>query len=138
MADVDAVVAIESEAFSSPWSRDTFLNLVDRPGLELLVLEDRADGVVGYAVLWCILDQGELANVAIVPRLRGKGLGRFLMTRVLQIAKERGVEALYLEVRVSNAAALELYRSLGFVEVGLRKGYYEDPKEDARIMMARL
>ena len=137
-SDVDAVVAIESEAFSSPWSRDTFLNLVDRPGLELLVLEDRADGVVGYAVLWCILDQGELANVAIVPRLRGKGLGRFLMTRVLQIARERGVEALYLEVRVSNAAALELYRSLGFIEVGLRKGYYEDPKEDARIMMARL
>lgn len=136
--DVDAVIGIESEAFSTPWSRDTFLNLLDRPGIELLVLEHRAEGIVGYAVLWCILDQGELANVAITPRLRGKGLGRRLMSRVLDVARERGVEKLYLEVRVSNETALELYRGLGFIEVGIRKGYYDDPKEDARIMMARL
>ncbi len=135
--DVDKVVGIETEAFSTPWRRDTFLNLIDRPGIELLVLEDRTEGVVGYAVLWCILDQGELANVAVTPRLRGKGLGRRLMSRVMEVARERGVEKLYLEVRVSNDAALELYRSLGFAEVGIRKGYYDDPKEDARIMMAR-
>lgn len=136
--DVDDVVGIETEAFSSPWRRDTFLNLIDRPGIEPLVLEDRAEGVIGYAVLWCILDQGELANVAVTPRLRGKGLGRRLMARVMEVARERGVEKLYLEVRASNTAALELYRSLGFVEVGIRKGYYDDPKEDARIMMAKL
>jgi [ribosomal protein S18]-alanine N-acetyltransferase len=136
--DVEAVVDIETGAFSSPWSRETFINLIDRPGLELMVVEDRAEGIVGYAVLWCILDQGELANVAITPRLRGKGLGRLLMTRVIEVARTRGVEALYLEVRVSNAPAADLYQSLGFTEVGVRKGYYDDPKEDARIMMARL
>lgn len=135
--DVDMVVGIEAEAFSTPWRRDTFLNLIDRPGIELLVLEDRTEGVVGYAVLWCILDQGELANVAVTPRLRGKGLGRRIMSRVMEVARERGVDKLYLEVRASNAAALELYRSLGFVEVGIRKGYYDHPKEDARIMVAR-
>lgn len=133
-ADVDAVVAIESEAFTSPWSRQTFLDLVDRPNLELLVLEHRAEGIIGYAVLWCIMDQGELANVAVVPRHRGRGLGVFLLSRVLEIARERGIETVFLEVRVSNERAVALYERLGFTDVGVRRGYYEKPKEDARIM----
>lgn len=137
-ADVEAVVRIETEAFSSPWQRETFNNLIERPGLELLVLEDVEEGVIGYAVLWCILDQGELANLAIAPRLRGIGLGAHLLARVLEIARDREVETVYLEVRASNVRAVELYRRFGFSDVGLRRGYYEHPKEDALIMMARL
>ncbi|MGD2046070.1 MAG: ribosomal protein S18-alanine N-acetyltransferase [Gemmatimonadota bacterium] len=136
--DVDAVAAIESEAFTSPWSRQTFLDLADRPNLELLVLEHRDEGVIGYAVLWCIMDQGELANVAVSPRYRGRGLGTFLLSSVLDIARSRGIETLFLEVRVSNERALELYERLGFSDVGLRRGYYDDPKEDARIMKVTL
>lgn len=132
--DVDAVAAIESEAFTSPWSRQTFLDLVDRPNLELLVLEHAAEGVIGYAVLWCIMDQGELANVAVTPKHRGRGLGVFLLSRVLEIARERGIETVFLEVRVSNRRAVTLYERLGFTDVGVRRGYYERPKEDARIM----
>lgn len=136
--DVDAVVSIETEAFSSPWRRETFLDLIDRPNLELLVLEDRETGVIGYAVLWCILDQGELANMAVIPGFRGRGLGRFLLTRVMEIARERGVETVYLEVRVSNESAVRLYTQFGFSDVGVRRAYYEHPKEDARVMRAAI
>jgi ribosomal-protein-alanine N-acetyltransferase len=94
--------------------------------------------VIGYAVLWCILDQGELANVAVTPRLRGRGLGTFLLGRVIEIARARGIENVFLEVRPSNAVAVDLYRRFGFQEVGLRKGYYDQPREDALIMAARL
>jgi ribosomal-protein-alanine N-acetyltransferase len=136
--DVEAVVAIETEAFTSPWSAETFTNLLDRPGLELLVLEDEREGVIGYAVLWCVLDQGELANVAVTPRLRGRGLGTRLLDRVLEVARARGVEMVFLEVRPSNERAVDLYRRFGFTDVGRRKAYYEHPKEDALIMSARL
>lgn len=136
--DVDAVVAIETEAFSSPWRRETFMDLVDRPGLELLVMEDREVGVIGYAVVWCIMDQGELANMAVAPPFRGRGLGGFLLGRVIETARERGIENVFLEVRVSNAAALRLYERFGFVDVGIRRDYYDSPREDARVMRATL
>jgi ribosomal-protein-alanine N-acetyltransferase len=136
--DVDAVLAIEAEAFSSPWQRDTFLGLIGRHNIEMLVMERAPDAVVGYAVLWCVLEQGELANLAIVPSLRGRGLGTRLLARVIDVARQRGVETIYLEVRNSNEAALRLYRHFGFSQVGLRRGYYDRPKEDARILMARL
>jgi ribosomal-protein-alanine N-acetyltransferase len=136
--DVRTVVGIETDAFSSPWSAETFESLLDRPGLELLVLEHQREGVIGYAVLWCILDQGELANVAVTPRLRGQGLGRYLLSSVLELARERGIETLFLEVRASNERALELYRRFGFADVGRRKAYYEHPREDALIMAAKL
>jgi ribosomal-protein-alanine N-acetyltransferase len=136
--DLDAVVAIETEAFTNPWRRETFLDLIDRPGLEVLVLEDVDDGIVGYAVLWCILDQGELANMAVTLQHRRRGLGAFLLSRILEVARERGIETLFLEVRVSNEAARKLYTRFGFSEVGLRRGYYREPKEDARVMTATL
>jgi len=137
-ADVGRVVGIETDAFSSPWSEETFTSLLDRPGLELLVLEDEREGVIGYAVLWCILDQGELANVAVTPRSRGRGLGAFLLASVLDVARKGGIETMFLEVRASNLKALDLYRRFGFSDVGLRKGYYDQPREDALIMAAKL
>jgi len=136
--DVDAVVAIETEAFTTPWRRETFLDLVDRPGLELLVMEERDAGVIGYAVLWCILDQGELANMAVAPSFRGRGLGSHLLARVLETARDRGVETVFLEVRASNERAARLYGRFGFAEVGIRRHYYERPREDALVMKASL
>jgi len=89
-------------------------------------------------VLWCILDQGELANMAITQSFRRRGLGGFLLARVLDVARERGIETMYLEVRASNEVALKLYTRFGFTDVGVRRAYYERPKEDARVMMAVL
>lgn len=136
--DVDRVVQIEREAFTSPWKAETFLKLLERPGAELWVLEHPEDGVVGYAVLWCILDQGELANIAVTPDHRGQGLGAYLLRRVMEVARSRGVESLYLEVRVGNAGAIRLYRRFDFKEMGVRKAYYDAPREDALVMVARL
>ncbi|MBT8487618.1 MAG: ribosomal protein S18-alanine N-acetyltransferase [Gemmatimonadetes bacterium] len=134
--DIEAVVAIESEAFTTPWQASTFEGLLGRDGIELLVMIDVDDGVIGYAVLWVILDQGELANLALTTNRRGAGLGGHLLRHVLDRARERGVEKLFLEVRASNARAIDLYRNFGFEDVGIRRAYYESPKEDARVMLA--
>ena len=137
-ADVDAVAALEAATFTAPWKPDTFQSLLDRSGAELWVLDDPDAGVVAYAVVWCILDQGELANIAVAESHRGKGLGRYLLGKVLDVARERGVQSLYLEVRGSNEGAIELYRSFAFTQVGVRKKYYDKPVEDALIMVRRL
>lgn len=134
--DIDAVVAIESEAFTTPWQASTFESLLGRDGIELLVMTDAEVGVIGYAVLWVILDQGELANLALTTNRRGGGLGAHLLRHVLTRARTRGVEKLFLEVRASNQRAIELYRSFGFEDVGIRRGYYDHPKEDAKVMLA--
>ena len=136
--DLDAVVGIETEAFTTPWQKETFAGLIDRDGVELLVMTQENEGVIGYAVLWCILDQGELANLAITPALRRSGLGSHLLRQVMRVAKEGGVEKLFLEVRESNQAAIDLYHRFGFNDVGLRRGYYQNPKEDARVMLVTL
>jgi len=138
LEDLTSVVQIEREAFTSPWQKDTFAGLIDRPTVEMLVLEDSVEGVVGYAVLWCVLDEGELANLAVRPRFRGRGLGRKLLEEVIAVARGRGIAKMYLEVRVSNQLAAGLYRSVGFTDVGTRRAYYDQPREDARIMVAKL
>ena len=133
-ADIDAVVDIETEAFTTPWQASTFQGLLDRDGVELLVMTDD-DDVIGYAVLWVILDQGELANLALTTSRRGAGLGSHLLRRVLDRARERGVRKLFLEVRASNTRAIDLYHRFGFEDMGMRKDYYRSPVEDARVMV---
>lgn len=137
-ADVERVTAIETASFSTPWKAATFRTLLDRPGAILRVLETADVPIAGYAVLWCILDQGELANIAVAPELWGRGLGAFLLDRMTEEARARGVESLYLEVRVSNFRARAMYGSRGFEEIGVRRDYYEKPREDARILVKRL
>ena len=137
-ADVEAVAEIESSAFTTPWKATTFRLLLDRPGAVLLVLEIPPVPVAGYAVLWCIQDQGELANIAVIPELRDQRLGAYLLDRVLDVARERSVESLFLEVRVSNVRARSMYVSRGFDEIGVRRDYYEKPREEARVLMKRI
>ena len=137
-ADLASVTAIETASFTTPWKVTTFRTLLDRSGAVLRVLETPTLRVGGYAVLWCILDQGELANIAIAPELRNRGLGAFLLDRMMAEARERGVESLYLEVRVSNFRARAMYGSRGFEEIGVRRDYYDKPREDARILVKRL
>lgn len=134
--DIGAVVAIETEAFTTPWQEATFEGLLDRDGVELMVMTDAGEGVIGYAVLWVILDQGELANLALATPRRGSGLGAHLLRHVLSRAEERGVSKLFLEVRASNRRAIDLYKSFGFRDVGIRRDYYDHPREDARVMLA--
>ena len=134
---IEAVVAIETAAFTTPWQAETFRGLLGRDGIVLLTMTEGVE-VIGYAVLWCIVDQGELANIAIAEHRRGEGLGAHLLRSVLDAARDRGVEKLFLEVRESNAAALAMYDRFGFDRVGVRRNYYERPVEDAHVMLATL
>lgn len=136
-SDVARVAEIEAEAFSSPWKADTFHTLLERPGAELWVLAEPDAGVVAYAVVWCILDQGELANIAVAEPYRRQGYGAYLLSHVVGVARDRGVDSLYLEVRVSNTRAADLYRAFGFREIGVRRDYYDHPREDALLMVMR-
>jgi ribosomal-protein-alanine N-acetyltransferase len=136
--DVTTVARLEVESFSTPWSAATFRTLLRRPGAELWVAELEPVGVIGYYVLWCIQDQGEVANIAVEERFRGQGIGARLLDHALEVAVSRGVESVYLEVRISNQRASALYASRGFEQIGVRRNYYERPREDARVLRKRL
>ncbi len=136
-ADIPDVMRIERQSFGMPWQESTFRALMRRPSASLLTAE--ADGaVVGFAVLWFSAHEGELGDLAVDPEHRGRGIGRTLLDRSIEEARLRGARTLYLEVRESNEAALELYETAGFDPVGRRTGYYSGPREDACVMMLDL
>ena len=132
-ADLPRVMLIELSTFTMPWSEATFRGLLRRRDSDLLVADHKGD-LVGYAVFWAVLDQGELGNLAVDDEHRGEGIGSKLIQAVLERAHERGVHEIFLEVRKSNARAQDLYRAFGFSEVGRRKNYYLEPLEDALVM----
>ena len=101
----------------------------------MIVAEDPDSGVVGHAVFWWVLDQAELANLAVDPAARRRGIGAALLDRVLVEARELGVASVFLEVRWSNEAAHHLYLTRGFMQVAVRRGYYRSPPEDARVLV---
>ena len=132
--DLDAILEIEHLSFTIPWSRASFEQEVseNRCARSLVVVVDGRP--VGYAGMWLVLDEGHITNVAIHPDYRGRKLGEKLMRALIQLAADTSLSWMTLEVRRSNAVAQSLYRKLGFIDVGYRKRYYADNKEDALIM----
>lgn len=131
--DVERVVAIERASFAVPWTASTFRGLLERRSTGLWVAES-GDEIVGYAVVWAVLDQAELGNVAVADGWRRRGIATRLVDTVLAWLRERAVQHLYLEVRESNTGAQRLYERHGFQEVGRRAGYYSRPPEDALVL----
>ena len=131
--DVDAVLEIESDSFPRPWSRVHFIAELNSPHSFPLVMLDSSGLVLGYVCPMLILDEGHILDIAVRRELRGKGLGRLLVERVIAECREKGAEFVSLEVRTSNDSAINLYKRLGFIEIGRRKGYYENG-EDALLM----
>jgi ribosomal-protein-alanine N-acetyltransferase len=135
---LEQVLRIERRSFGSPWTRNHFLfELRDNRYAENWVVE-LEDRVLGYACVWSQDDELKINNIAIDPQHRGRGLGRWLLRALLARARETGCRSAELEVRPSNAAALALYCSEGFQQVGRRKGYYSVEKEDALVLRASL
>jgi ribosomal-protein-alanine N-acetyltransferase len=132
------VASIEFEAFANPWQPQTFRSLVSRGRALVLVADLPGEGVVGYAVLWWVLEQAELANLAVRESFRGHGIGSVLLDRILEEAAAKGVQTVFLEVRTSNQRAHDLYLSRGFRQIGVRRDYYRNPREDARILLRPL
>ncbi|MCY7378283.1 MAG: ribosomal protein S18-alanine N-acetyltransferase [Gemmatimonadaceae bacterium] len=142
-ADLDAMASIERVSFSDPWSFETLSAAHALRHMRVLVAEEsgRASGeggaapvLVGYVLALVMADEGEIADVAVAPDARGRGVARALLDQIILDMVADGVRALYLEVRESNAAARGLYRSLDFVQVGRRRGYYQHPNEDALLL----
>lgn len=132
--DCSAAAELEKKIFSQPWSEQGFRDAVAMNQNIFLVAED--DGkICGYIGMYQSLDEGEITNVAVAPEKRNAGIGRMLMLAALEEAKQHGIAQIVLEVRVSNASAIHLYEKCGFVNCGVRKGFYDFPKEDAYIMI---
>lgn len=127
---------IEAETFSIPWSQQSFLETIERSDTIYLVAEQNGE-ILGYCGLWQSFEEGEIPNVAVSAKARNQGIGRKLLEELFRYGKESGIEAFTLEVRESNRPALHLYESLGFESVGVRKDFYDKPKENAVIMWKR-
>lgn len=135
--DLDQVLAIEQSSFTMPWSRNLFLSEFRNAPVSLMLvarasLEPQA--IIGYIVCWLVADELHILDLATEPAQRRKGIARQLVLAALRYGYERNVRRSFLEVRTSNAAALNLYEGLGFVRSIVRKGYYDLPVEDAVVM----
>lgn len=133
--DLDAVTAIEAATFAMPWSRESFRQEIERNVAARYLVAVKDGRVIGYAGAWIILDESHVTNIAILEEERGQGYGRILTAALMKYLSNLGAAYATLEVRRSNLRAQNLYKSLGFVEIGVRKRYYEDNREDALLMV---
>ena len=130
---LDAILAIENASFTCPWSEKSFLDAFDAETVTIYAAEE--DGqLVGFSCLLVVEDEAEVLNIASAPEFRRRGAGQALLSRMLSDCEARGVSAVYLEVRESNAPARGLYQKSGFCEIGVRRNYYDRPKENAVLM----
>lgn len=138
LRDIPGVLIVERLSFPTPWTRQMFLSELfdnDRAYYIVAKIDDR---VIGYAGIWFIAGEGHVTNIAVHPDFRKQGVGRRLLQTLEDMIRSRGGDRMTLEVRVSNYWAQHLYRSMGFVATGIRKGYYRDNNEDAVIMWKEL
>ncbi len=135
--DVCQIADLDRICFSFPWSEQSFRKeLKDNNLAFYIVAELKETGqIIGYAGVWLIQEEGHITNVAVHPAFRRRHIGMAIVEVLLKESRSRaGTKTFTLEARKSNTAAIELYKKFGFLEVGIRKGYYQENKEDAVIM----
>lgn len=132
--DADRAAEIEKSIFSQPWSKQGFLDALNISGTIFLVAEEGTD-ILGYIGMYCAFEEGEITNVAVDASARCRGIGGMLIAEAKKAAAQQGLTRIVLEVRVSNENAIRLYERNGFVSQGVRRGFYDFPKEDANIMI---
>lgn len=133
--DLEGVLAVESASFTNPWTREMYAwELQNRSVCHIYVVRTRKHRVAGFCAFWLVFDEIHINNVAILPELRGRGIGTALMRRVMEEARRLGAKRATLEVRASNEGARKLYERLGFYVAATRRNYYSHPVEDALIL----
>jgi ribosomal-protein-alanine N-acetyltransferase len=136
--DLAAVLAIERASFPNPWPASTFLGEVQNRSVSHSYVAVTGSGdrevVIGYVIFWLIADEAQINNIAVHPEFRKQGIGESLLRQALDLIRGLGGSFVILEVRLSNQAAQNLYRKLGFSGLGRRQGYYFNPEEDALVM----
>ena len=135
--DVPQVAALEKACFSDPWPESILARELENE-LSLWLVAKDGEMVLGYVGSQSVLDESDMMNLAVRESARRQGIARRLVLALCKALLARGVRTLTLEVRASNAPAIRLYESLGFLQVGLRPNYYYHPKEDARILRKEL
>jgi len=134
VSDLDRVLEIEAVSYPTPWSRRAFQSELTENSYAHYFVARHNGEIVGYVGMWTILEEAHITNIAVHPDFRRKGVGRRMLLAMFEEAKRYGCTRMTLEVRVSNYSAQALYKELGFVNRGIRKGYYSDTNEDAYIM----
>jgi ribosomal-protein-alanine N-acetyltransferase len=132
-AHVAQVAQLEKICFHDPWSEKSIASELDNR-LSLWLVAVDGERVAGYVGSQSVLGETDMMNIAVHPDYRRQGIGQNLVERLIRELKAQGNHSLMLEVRVSNENARKLYEKLGFVQVGLRKNYYRNPREDACIL----
>ncbi len=141
-ADLCALAAMEEACFSEPWSEGALRETLHSENAYLFCAEENGE-VVSYGGLYVtppadgFCGEGSITNIATLPAYRGKGYAGCVLRAILAAAEDAGAETLFLEVRVSNAPAIRLYERYGFEDVGRRKNFYRQPREDAVVMRYR-
>ena len=141
LADLDQVMEIERLSFPNPWSRQIFIEELEREWAHLEVVRERTgrgQRVVAFCNYWLVRDEVHILNIASHPQERRKGHAARLLAHVIEFARRHGCRYITLEVRRSNHGAIKLYRSYGFRPVGIRPNYYVEDREDAIVMLLDL
>lgn len=137
MRDISQIVAIENCSFPTPWRCYAFVNEL-RNKFAVYFVALNYEQVVGYAGMWLFPGEAHVTTIAVHPSYRGKRLGKLLMNTLIENATAYGAQTMVLEVRPSNVKAINLYRGLGFRQIGLRRNYYMETQEDALVMLKSL
>ena len=131
-SDIAAIIEIEKSLFSDPWDIQLFEDAIEKENKYFFVVVE-AGKLAGYIIFEKVLDEGHISNLAIAKEYQKRGIGSKLVSYVLDLARQKKLKEIFLEVRESNEAAKKLYSKFGFKEVGRRKGYYSKVNEDALI-----
>ncbi len=130
---VAPIASLERECFGDPWSEKSIASELTNP-LSLWLVAMEGDTLVGYVGSQTCMDETDMMNIAVSPTHRRNGVGKALIEALVEALKKKGSRCLTLEVRASNEGAIALYTKMGFAQIGLRKNYYHNPKEDALIL----
>jgi ribosomal-protein-alanine N-acetyltransferase len=129
--DPALLAAVDAQCFARPWDAAAYARLGANRAVQAWLLRDDLGSAAGLLCFQRVGDEAEVYRVGVLPALRGRGLGAWLLGRFLERARSEGLRRAHLEVRAGNDAARRLYARAGFTEVGRRPGYYRDPAEDA-------
>jgi ribosomal-protein-alanine N-acetyltransferase len=134
LEDLSAVIELDQMSFSLPWPERSFrFELTDNPASRCWVAE--VDGkLAGMIVVWLLVDEAHVATLATHPDFRRRGIAKMLLSHALRKLLAEGARSSFLEVRVSNLPAQQMYRKFGYQEAGRKRGYYKDNNEDAVLM----
>lgn len=130
---LENIAYLEKEILPDPWDEKSLQSTMAQPHGNIWAVEEN-NQVIAYLIFYTMGDEIEIARIAVLPEHRGKGYGKKLLDELFKYARENNTNQILLEVRGNNEAAISLYKNQGFENIGIRKGYYTNPLEDAIIM----